>query len=114
MLKLIGNISMGSMRRHVKFGGIPSSRVGDIIGFSKSKMAAQAAILDLVQRSKLIGNISVASVRRRAKFGRNRSSRPGDIEDFNKSKMAAILDPVQMLKLIGNISVVLYFTVVSA
>ena len=37
-----------------KFRGIPSSRFGDIISFSKSKMAAQAAILDVVQRLELI------------------------------------------------------------
>ena len=78
------------MRRHAKFGGIPSSRAGDIIGFSKSKMAAQAAILDLGQRLKLIGNISIASMRRPAKFCRNRSSRARGIKDFSKSKMAAV------------------------
>ena len=78
------------MRRQAKFGGIPSSRAGDIIGFSNSKMAAQAAILDLVQSLKLIGNISITSMRRRAKFGRNRSSRARDIKDFSKSKMAAV------------------------
>ena len=78
------------MQRHAKFGGIPSSRSGDIIGFSKSKMVTHAAILDLVQRLKLIGNTSVASMRRPAKFGRNRSRRSGDIKDFCKSKMAAV------------------------
>ena len=78
------------MRRHVKLGGMPSSGAGDIIRFSKFKMAAQSAILDLVQRLKLIGNIYLASMRRPAKFGRNRSSRSGDIKDFSKSKMAAV------------------------
>ena len=82
-------MSVASVRRPAKFGGILSSRAGDIIGFSKSKMAAQAAILDLVQRLKLIGNIYVASMRRPAKFGRNRSSLAGDIKDFSISKMAA-------------------------
>ena len=67
------------MQRPAKFGRNRSSRAGDIKDFSKYKMAAQAAILDQVQRLKLIGNISVTSVRRPAKFGRNRSSRAGDI-----------------------------------
>ena len=39
-LKLIGNISIASMRRPAKFGGIQLSRAGDIKDFTKSKMAA--------------------------------------------------------------------------
>ena len=39
-LKHIVNISIGQMLRRTKFGGIPSSRAGDIKDFSKSKMAA--------------------------------------------------------------------------
>ena len=40
-LKLIGNISIDSMRRPAQFGGIPSSRAGYIKDSSKSKMAAE-------------------------------------------------------------------------
>ena len=39
-LKLIGNISVASVRRPAKFGRNQSSRAGDIKDFSKSKMAA--------------------------------------------------------------------------
>ena len=38
-LKLIGNISVASMRRPAKFGRNRSSRAGDIKDFSKSKIA---------------------------------------------------------------------------
>ena len=40
-LKLIGNISVISLRRSAKFGRNRSSRAGDIKDFSKSKMAAE-------------------------------------------------------------------------
>jgi len=39
-LKLIGNISVASVRRPAKFGRNRSSGAGDIKDFSKSKMAA--------------------------------------------------------------------------
>ena len=39
-LKLIGNISVASVRRPVKLGKNRSSCAGDIKDFSKSKMAA--------------------------------------------------------------------------
>ena len=78
------------MQRPAKFGRNRSSRAGDIKEFSKCKMAAQAAILDQVQRLKLIGNICIVSLRRPAKFGRNWSSCAGDIKDLSKSKMAAV------------------------
>ena len=37
MLKLIGNLPIGSIRRHAKFGRNRSSRAGDIEDFNKSK-----------------------------------------------------------------------------
>ena len=89
-LKLVGNISIGSVRRPGQFGINQSSFAGDTEDFSKSKDGGCAAILDLVQRLKLIGNISIGSMQRPAKFGINRSSRSGDIKDFSKSKVAAV------------------------
>ena len=81
---------MASLRRPAKFGRNLLSCSGDIKDFTKSKMAAQPPILDLVQKLKLLGNISIASVRRPAEFGGIPSSCSGDIIGFSKSKMAAV------------------------